>query len=129
MSHLTRRSFSRRKAIIHNDHPSTRKAQEEDWEFIFDRQPPHERCAPFHVTAMSASRHATPCRPVVLRGPTSNAWDTAHQSTVERQDLIELTSEVESGKTIETVKTEQSQNKEEEESPPILRGGTACRSS
>ena len=36
---------------------------------------------------------------------------------------MELTSQVESGKAIEAVKTEQIQNKEEEESPPILRGG------
>ena len=38
--------------------------------------------------------------------------------------MIELTSQLESGKAIEAVKTEQIQNKEEEESPPpILRGG------
>jgi hypothetical protein len=45
-------------------------------------------------------------------------------ATRRTEDLIELTSQLESGKAIEAVKTGQIQNKEEEESPPpILRGG------
>ena len=199
MSHLTRRRFSRRKAI-HNDHPRTRKAQEEDCHggnrqrHLRSAAPTRavrtfplsstcslmsQRCVP-----TATPRHATPRRPAVRRGPTPiAAWDTAtaseHCGTTRRvgtglyeplcgtmrflgaskrplhppgaasqstecieadwlgtrrssspltqkrdhgihacevpatrrtEDLIELTSQLESGKAIEAVKTEQIQN-------------------
>jgi hypothetical protein len=182
MSHLTRRRFSRRKAI-HNDHPRTRKAQEKDWEFIFDRQPPttsgahlsmSQRCVPAatprhaelaYCAAQHLLRHGTLRIRAVWNDPQGLDWavqphcgtmrflgaskrplhppGAASQSnecieadwlgtrlssspptqirdhgihacevpaTRRTEDLIELTSQVESSKTIEAVKTEQIQN-------------------
>ena len=75
------------KTQSHPQRPSTHKKGSKGGLGIHLRSaaPHHERCAPFHVTAMGANRHATPRRPAVRRGPTPiAAWDTAHQSSVER---------------------------------------------
>ncbi len=60
MSHLTRRRFSRRKAI---QRPSAHKKGAKGGLGIHLRSAApttRVRCAPFHVTAKIASRHATP---------------------------------------------------------------------